>query len=198
MSALAIKGGKPLVGDKMVGKKWPIADDTDRQALNRVLESDTWCSGMHEKQTDAEVGKFEIAFAEYQVSKYGCAVTNGTTALDVSLRAGGINSGDEVIVPATSFVATAIAVTLNDAIPVFVDVDLETNGLLPEAVENAITEKTRAIIPVHSCGYPVDMKALGKLAKKHNLFIVEDCAHVHGTIWDGHKFPVSDFGAFSF
>ncbi len=198
MSALAIKGGKPLVGDKMVGKKWPIADDTDRQALNRVLESDTWCSGMHEKQTDAEVGKFEIAFAEYQGSKYGCAVTNGTTALDVSLRAGGINSGDEVIVPAASFVATAIAVTLNDAIPVFVDVDLETNGLLPEAVENAITEKTRAIIPVHSCGYPADMKALGKLAKKHNLFIVEDCAHVHGTIWDGHKFPVSDFGAFSF
>ena len=88
MGELAIKGGPPLVGDRRIGKKWPIADKTDRQALNRVLDSDTWCSGMHEKQTDAEVGKFEIAFAEYQGSEYGCAVTNGTTALDVSLRAG--------------------------------------------------------------------------------------------------------------
>ncbi len=198
MGQLAINGGKALLAGKTIGKSWPIYDDSDRQALIRALESGKWCSVWHKRQADSEVGKFEIAFAQYQGSEYGCAVTNGTTAIEIALRAGGIQPGDEVIVPAPSFIATAMAVSYVVAIPVFVDVDPETYTLSPESAESAITDWTRAIIPVHLGGYPADMEAICRVANRHDLLVIEDCAHVHGTIWDGHKFPVADMGTFSF
>jgi len=198
MANLAIKGGTPLLTGKTIGKPWPIFDDTDRQALNRVIESRKWCSVAFGKQTESEVGKFEIEFARYQGSAYGCAVTNGTTAIEVALRAGGIQPGDEVIVPAPSFIATAMAVSYVGAIPVFVDIDPETYTISPEAIQSAITAQTRAIIPVHLGGYPADMDDICQIAGEHGLLVIEDCAHVHGTIWDGHKFPVADMGTFSF
>ncbi len=198
MANLAIKDGKPLLEGKTIGKSWPLYDDTDRQALIRALESTKWCCTSHQKQSDSEVGKFEIAFAEYQDNEYGVAVTNGTTAIEVALRAGDIQPGDEVIVPAPSFIATAMAPSFVGAIPVFVDIDPETYTLSPAAFESAITAKTRAVIPVHLGGYPADMDAIGPIAEQHDLLVIEDCAHVHGTIFDGHKFPVSDMGTFSF
>lgn len=198
MANLAIKGGRPLLEGKTIGKSWPIYDDTDRQALIRALESGTWCSALHAKQADSEVGKFEIAFAQYQGCQYGCAVTNGTAALEVALRAGGIQPGDEVIVPAASFIATAMAVSAAGAIPVFVDIDPETYTISPQAIESAITPDTRAVMPVHLGGYPADMDEIGRLANQHGLLVIEDCAHVHGTEWDGQKFPVADLGTFSF
>ncbi len=198
MAQLAIKGGQPLLEAGTIGKSWPIYDDSDRQALIDVLESRKWCSISHEEQTDSQVGKFEIAFAQYQGTQYGCAVTNGTTAIEVALQAGGIEPGDEVIVPASSFIATAMAVSHVGAIPVFADIDSETYTLAPEAAEDAITRRTQAIIPVHIGGYPADMDEICCIANEHQLLVIEDCAHVHGTIWDGHKFPVADMGAFSF
>jgi len=101
-------------------------------------------------------------------------------------------------VPASSFVATATAVSTVGAVPVFVDIDPETYTLSPEAMKEAITGRTQAVIPVHLGGYPADMDEICHAAAQHGLVVVEDCAHVHGTVWDGHKFPVADMGAFSF
>ena len=94
MAQLALKGGQPLVQGNTIGQPWPLYDDTDRQALNRVIESRKWCSVIVGKQTESEVGTFEIEFARYQDNEYGSAVTNGTTAIEVALRAGGIERGD--------------------------------------------------------------------------------------------------------
>ncbi len=198
MAKLAAKGGEALLEGKTIGQPWPIYDETDAQALIRVLESGKWCSVVYEEQAECEVGKFEIEFARYQGSRYGCGVTNGTTAIEVALRASGIGAGDEVIVPAASFIATAMAVSALGAVPVFVDIDPETYTLAPEALADAITPKTRAVIPVHLGGYPADMDRIIALGQEHELVVIEDCAHVHGTIWDGHKFPVADMGTFSF
>jgi len=198
MAKLAVKGGRPLLEGKTIGKPWPLFDETDREALIRVLEGRVWCPVMCGDQSKSEVGGFEIEFARYQDARHGCAVTNGTTAIEVALLAGDVKPGDEVIVPAASFIATAMAVSHVGAVPVFVDVDAETYTLSPQAAEAAVTPKTRAIVPVHLGGYPADMEAIRRIAEKHALLVVEDCAHVHGTIWDGRKFPVTDMGTFSF
>jgi len=198
MPNLAIKGGRPLLAGKTVGKSWPVTGDGVRQALISTLDSGIWCYLYHEDPANSQVGKFERAFAQYQGSKHGCAVTNGTTAIEVALRAGGVQPGDEVIVPAASYIATAMAPSYNGAVPVLVDIDAETYTLVPEAVESAITARTKAIIPVHLGGYPADMEAICRIAEEHDLLVIEDCAHVHGTVWDGHKFPVADMGVFSF
>ena len=118
------------------------------------MESRIWCCVFHKRQADFEVSKFEVEFARYQDAKYACAVTNGTAALEVALRAGGIQPGDEVIVQAASFIATAMAVSYVGAIPVFVDIDPETYAISREAIQSAITAQTRAIIPVHLGGMP--------------------------------------------
>ena len=126
-------------------------------------------------------------------------VTNGTAALELAYRAGGVGLGDEVICPAATFVATSTAVNNIGGVPVFVDIDPETYDILPEAVEKAITKKTKAIAPVHLGGYPCDMDALCDIAKKHGLFIVEDCSHAHGSEWKGRKVgAIGDLGTFSF
>jgi len=198
MAKLAIKGGEALMKGKSIARPWPMYDETDREALIRALESRVWCCVSYGEQSQSEVGKFEIAFADYQDSKHGCAVTNGTTAIEVALLAADVSPGDEVIVPASSFIATAMAVSHVGAVPVFVDIDPETYTISPEAVENAITPKTRAVIPVHLGGYPADMTEICRIAGERGLTVIEDCAHVHGTIWDGRKFPVADMGTFSF
>ncbi len=198
MANLAIKGGTPLLAGKTVGKSWPVFGDDARQALVSTLDSGIWCCVVHEDPADSQVGKCERAFAQYQGSKHGCAVANGTAAIEVALRVGDVQPGDEVIIPAASFIATAMAPSYGGAVPVFVDIDAETYTMLPEAAETAITDRTRAIIPVHLGGYPADMEAICQIAEERDLLVVEDCAHVHGTEWDGHKFPVADMGTFSF
>jgi len=198
MAQLAIRGGEALLKDKTISQPWPMWDETDRRALIRALESGIWCCVLHNNQADSEVGKFEIEFARYQGARYGCAVTNGTTAIEVALHAGDIGPGDEVIVPACSFIATAMAVSYVGAVPVFVDIAPETYTIAPEAIEPAITPGTRAILPVHLGGYPADMDEICRIGATHELLVIEDCAHVQGTQWDGHKFPVADMGTFSF
>jgi dTDP-4-amino-4,6-dideoxygalactose transaminase len=191
MAILAINGGTPAVpGGLKV--KWPIFDDTDRQALLKVFESGSW-------NNKVQIEMFTSEFARYHDAKYGLALGSGTVGLETGLRAGGIEVGDEVIVPALTFVATAYAVTLVNAIPIFVDVHPDTYCLDPNAVESAITPKTRAILTVHYGGYPSDMDRLIEIAERHNLFIVEDCAHAHGTEWRGRKVgAIGSAGAFSF
>ena len=131
------------------------------------------------------VDSFESAFAEFCGTSHCVGVANGTDALILSLRALGIGSGDEVIVPAYTFIATAAAVTLAGAKPIFADISNLSLTLNPEVVEQAITPKTKAIIPVHLYGHPADMDALRSIAQSHNLDVIEDAAQAHGSLYKG-------------
>jgi perosamine synthetase len=145
------------------------------------------------------IERFESEFAEYCGCKYGVAVTSGTTALHLAVAAAGIGNGDEVLISASTNIATALAVIHNGAIPVPVDSEDETWNLNLELIDSLITSKTKAIIPVHLFGHPVDMDKLMEIAKKHNLVVIEDCAESHGATCRGRKTGgFGDMGCFSF
>lgn len=143
--------------------------------------------------------KFEEGFADYCGSRYGIAVSNGTAALHLALKALGIGEGYEVIVPDLTFVATASAVTYTNARPVPVDSDPKTWNINPDRIEEKITSRTKAIIPVHLYGHPCDMDPIMEIAKRHNLKVVEDAAEAHGARYKGKKVgSIGDVGCFSF
>lgn len=146
-----------------------------------------------------EVTEFENAFAAFTGAKWCVGVANGTDALELAFRALGIGAGDEVIIPAHTFVATAIGVMRAGARPVLVDVDAETLLIDPERVEAAITQRTRALCPVHLYGRLCELRALGEIAEKHKLLIVEDAAQAHGANHCGLSAGTfGDVGCFSF
>lgn len=154
----------------------------------------TWISS-----TGQYITRFEREFSEFCNRKHGVAVSNGTAALHLALVALGIGPGDEVIVPDFTFAASANAVLHSGAKPVLVDVNLEYWTIDPSEVEKAITPRTKAIMPVHIYGQPCDMNAIMKIAKKHRLFVVEDCAEAHGAEFNGKKVgSFGDVGCFSF
>jgi dTDP-4-amino-4,6-dideoxygalactose transaminase len=132
-----------------------------------------------------DVAKLEEEFAAYCGARYAVGVDSGLSALELSLRALGIGSGDEVIVPAHTFTATAAAVTFAGATPVFVDVDPQTWGIDPARIESAITSRTKAILPVHLYGLPADMNMILGLAEKYHLMVVEDACQAHGAKYRG-------------
>jgi dTDP-4-amino-4,6-dideoxygalactose transaminase len=192
MNKLAILGGTPIREKDF--PKWPQYDQHERQALLDVLESEVWW-----RTPGTRTKAFEEAFAAHHSAKYGIACTNGTAAIEVVLAALGIGLGDEVIVPNFTFVATASAVLLHGAMPVLVDLDPHTYCIDPALAEAAITDRTKAIIAVHLAGYPAEMGALKAIAEKHNLALLEDCAHAHGAEWHGQKVGTfGQAGTFSF
>jgi len=173
---------------------WPVFGDSDEQRLVRALRSGKWG-----KLNGEEVAEFERRFAAMHHCKHAVGVVNGTVSLRIALMAMGIKAEEEVIVPPYTFLATATAVVEANAVPVFADIELETFNLDPQAVEAAITPKTRAIIPVHMAGQPADMDALMAVAKKHNLIVIEDAAHAHGALYRGRGVgSVGHLGSFSF
>ena len=191
MGKLALNGGEPVV-KRTLGRQWPIFDEKEEKALLEVLRSGEW----NRRDKVDEVG---AAFAAYQDAKYAVPLANGTVALQCALKAAGVNAGDEVIVPALTFVATATSVVLVNAVPVMVDIDPLTYNISPEAIEAAITPKTKAIIPVHNGGYPADMDAIMEIANKYGLRVIEDCAHAHGSQWRGRGVgSIGHLGTFSF
>ena len=145
------------------------------------------------------VTQFEDAFAKYCGVKYGVAVCNGTVAIHLALAALGIGKGDEVIIPSFTMIATAFAVCYTGAKPVFVDADKDTWNIDVTKIEDKITSHTKAIIPVHIFGNPCDMNTICSIAKKHNLYIIEDAAEAHGAEFNGKKTgSFSDIASFSF
>jgi dTDP-4-amino-4,6-dideoxygalactose transaminase len=132
-----------------------------------------------------EMKEFEAEFAAYCGAKHGVGVANGTEALFLALVALGIGPGDEVIVPSNTFIATAAAVSHAGATPIFVDCDPETYCIDPAKVKSAVTDKTKAIMPVHLYGHPADMDAIMSIARANGLKVVEDCAQAHGTHYNG-------------
>jgi len=145
------------------------------------------------------LSEFEQRFAEFCGCKYGVAVSNGTTALHLAVDAAGVQPGDEVLVSASTNIATALCVAHNNAIPVPVDSENTTWNLDLDLIENLITQKTRAIIPVHLYGHPVDMDRLMEIARKYNLIVIEDAAEAHGATVRGRKVgSFGDMACFSF
>lgn len=146
-----------------------------------------------------EMKAFETEFAAYCGAAHGVGVANGTEALFLALKALGIGPGDEVIVPANTFIATAAAVCHAGATPVFVDIDSDTYCIDPAKISGAITEKTKAIMPVHLYGHPADMGAIMNIARSNGLKVVEDCAQAHGTQYKGKQVgSIGDAAGFSF
>lgn len=191
MAKLAINGGKPIREKPF--PSWPIFNEEEMKALKNVLESGAWGIGGARKK------EFEEKFSSYQDAKYGVAVTNGTAALEIALRACGIGCGDEVITTPYTFMATATAILYVNAIPVFVDIEPDTYNIDPRKVEDAITEKTKAILPVHIGGRPANMDELLKIAEKNNLYIIEDACQAWGSEWKGRRVgAIGNIGAFSF
>src|SRR5688572_26622309 len=156
---LALLGGSPVRAKPFA--RWPIFGEAEEQRLLRTLRSGDWG-----RLDGDEVSQFEHRFAAMHGCRHAVAVANGTVALRIALLAAGIRAGAEVIVPPYTFVATATAVLEANAVPVFVDIDLDTFNLDPAAVDAAITTKTRAIIPVHFAGQPADMDAITALAAR--------------------------------
>ena len=147
----------------------------------------------------AYIDAFESRFAAYCGTKYALTVSNGTVGLHLVLVAYGVGSGDEVIVPDLTFVATANSVRMAQAIPVMVDVCRETYCIDPEQVLRAITPRTKAIMPVHLYGHPANMSALREIAREHRLHLIEDAAEAHGASIDGIRAgALGDCGVFSF
>lgn len=170
----------------------PIIGQEERAAADRVLSSGMLVSGK-------EVRGFEEEFAEYVGAAHGIAVGSGTAALHVGLLAAGVGAGDEVIVPSFTFAATANAVRLIGADPVFVDIEDRTYSITAELVEQALTDRTVAVMPVHLFGHPALMSELSEVANAKGIMLIEDAAQAHGAMVDGRPVgALGDFAAFSF
>jgi dTDP-4-amino-4,6-dideoxygalactose transaminase len=193
MPELAINGGTPV--RRSPYPDWPAPDQTYEAAVRDVVRSGRW-GGFPEPGPNAEA--FEAAFAAYQGAAHGIAMMNGTVTMEVALKALDIGWGDEVIVPALTFAATAYAPMSAGALPVIVDVEPATWCIDPDQVEAAITDRTRAIIPVHLGHQMSDMDRIMDIASRHGLAVIEDCAHAHGQRWrDAGAGCIGTFGSFS-
>lgn len=167
----------------------PLVGDEERAAVDAVLASGMLAQG-------SEVAAFETEFAEVLLDgRHAVAVNSGTSGLHLGLLAAGVGPGDEVIVPSFTFAATANAVALTGATPVFADIELDHFCLDPDAVRAAVTERTVGIMPVHLYGHPADMSGLAALATERGLMLFEDAAQAHGARWQGQR--VGTFGQFA-
>ncbi|RAP44427.1 DegT/DnrJ/EryC1/StrS aminotransferase family protein [uncultured Methanosphaera sp.] len=176
----------------MINIAKPIIHDEEIEAVTEVLKSGMLAQG-------PKVDQFQKEFAKYVEAEYGVATSSGTTALHTALVASGIKAGDEVITTPFTFAATSNSVLYTGATPVFADIDPKTFTLDPAKVEEAITDKTKAILPVHLYGQSADMDPILELAEEHDLTVIEDAAQAHGTTYKGKKVgSLGDFGCFSF
>lgn len=170
----------------------PLEKELDKElrgAFERVYTRSWYIEGVEDKE-------FEKAFANYCGTKYCVGCGNGLDALVLALKALGVGAGDEVLVPSNTYIATALAVTYVGATPVFVEPDIRTFNINPDNIEKAITGKTKAIMPVHLYGQPCDMDRIVEIARKRNLFIVEDCAQAHGATYTSKDGSVTRIGTF--
>ena len=176
---LALHDGERTVPEGLV-QPWPHVTEADQQAVMDVFES-----ARITEQQRIQSECLTTEWAEYMGVKYCIPVNSGTAALHMCVAAVGIEPGDEVIVPAFTFWASAAAVLHHNAIPVFVDIHPKTYCIDPTLIEAKITERTKAIMPVHIHGMPADMDAVQKIAEKHNLKVIEDVAQAHGARYKG-------------
>ena len=188
---LAIKGGPKAVPDEVV-RQWPYILPEDKQAVLRAMDY-----GLRSDDTP-QIDALEREWAAYVGAEHCLATNSGTAALHLCVAGAGIGPGDEVLVPAYTFVASGTAVLHNNAIPVFVDVEPETWNIDPRKIRQAITPHTRAIMPVHLNGYPADVDEIRAIAEEHDLAVIEDACQAHGARYKGRKTgTLGDAAAFS-
>ena len=173
---------------------WPSYTSEEADAAHKVLLSNKvnyW--------TGSECREFEKEFAVWSNSKYAIALGNGTLALDSAFKALNITAGDEVIVTARTYIASVTSIVNAKAIPIFVDVDLNSQNITPESIRSKITNKTKAIVCVHLAGWPCEMDGIMDLAKEFNLFVIEDCSQAHGAMYKGKSVgSIGNIGCWSF
>ncbi len=176
----------------MINIAKPIISDEEIEAVTEVLKSGILAQG-------SKVEQFQNEFAEYVEAKYGIATSSGTTALHTALVAAGVGKGDEVITTPFTFAATSNSILYSDAKPIYADINPKTFNLDPEKIEEKITDKTKAIMPVHLYGQPADMDPILEIAEKHDLIVIEDAAQAHGSTYKNKKIgSIGDLGCFSF
>ncbi|OCA85973.1 glutamine--scyllo-inositol aminotransferase [Bacillus sp. FJAT-27225] len=192
LDKLAISGGSPVRTKPF--PDWPIFGKEEEEMILEVVRSGKWGGTNRNK-----LPELERKFADLHQAAYAISTVNGTLGITVALQAAGVNPGDEVIMPPYTFIATATAALIFGAIPVFVDVEEDTLSLDPEKIEEAITSKTKAILPVHIAGAPANMTEINRIAKKHQLVVIEDAAQAVGAEWE-HKRAgaLGDLASFSF
>ncbi len=189
---LAINGGEKCV---MKTFPWPVFDESDVEAVTAIAKSGEWAN----PDCGGYVERAEREFAAFCGSRFALSCVNGSVALRLALIATGVRPGDEVIVPPYTFIATASIVLEANCVPVFVDIDPDTYNLDASRIEAAITDRTKAIIPVHFAGQACDMDSIMAIAQKHNLVVIEDAAHAHGAEYKGKKLgTIGQAGCFSF
>ena len=193
LSQLALLGGAPVASQPLSAPPWPPVSDAGEAALIEIYRNRNWSfGGPHEL-------RFAREFAASHDAEFGVFMANGTVTLQCALGAYGIGVGDEVIIPALTWPATAMAVLYLGATPVFADIEAGSLCLDPQAFEAAITPRTKAVIPVHIYGSMANLDEIIAIAKKHDLVVVEDCAHAHGGKWRGKGLGSwGDVGSFSF
>jgi len=191
MTQLAINGGTRTVPEGTI-KPWPPIDDTDRQAVCASLAGTNHAFGPNCVALQQE-------FAAWNGNRFAVATNSGTAALHMCLAAVGCGCADEVIVPAYSWSSSATCVLHHNAIPVFVDIDFDTMNIDPAKIEQAISERTKALIVVHLHGLPAEMDKILHIARRHNLAVIEDACQAHGAVYRGRKVgTIGDCAAFSF
>lgn len=189
---LALLGGRAVRERPFTS--WPIFGEPEEARVLGALRSGRWG-----RLDGNEVTEFEQRFAAMHGCQHGVSVVNGTVSLRLGLMAAGLDAESEVIIPPYTFFSTASAVVEANMVPVFADIDLRTFNLDPQAVEAAITPRTRALIPVHFAGQVADMDAIMAIAKKHNLLVIEDAAHAHGASYRNRPAgSLGDLASFSF
>ena len=173
---------------------WPSFTEEEANAVRDVLLSNKvnyW--------TGQECREFECEFAGFSDSQYAIAVANGTVALDLALKALGIGEGDEVIVTPRTFLASVSSIVTAGAVPVFADVDTDSQNITPETVRKVLSPRTRAIVCVHLAGWPCDMNGFMALAEERGLYVIEDCAQAHGSMFEGRSVgSIGHVGCWSF
>lgn len=173
---------------------WPSFTEEEANAVREVLLSNKvnyW--------TGQECREFEREFAAWAETKYAVALANGTVALDLALKVLQVGEGDEVVVASRTFLASASSIVNAGAVPVFADVDPDSQAVTAESIAAVLTPRTRAIICVHLAGWPCDMDPIMTLAKEHQLFVIEDCAQAHGALYKGRPVgSIGHIGAWSF
>ena len=173
---------------------WPSYTEEEADAVRRIL-----LSNQVNQWTGQAVGQFESDFAEYCGAEHALAVSNGTVALEIALRALNIGPGHEVIVTPRSFIASAASVVAVGAVPVFVDVDADSELITPESIAPALSDRTRAILCVHLAGWACDLDGLKQLVEGRDIAIVEDCAQAHGGRYKGRPLgAIADVACWSF
>jgi dTDP-4-amino-4,6-dideoxygalactose transaminase len=174
-------------------RRWPVLTDAEREAVRRVLDRGVLSGG-----GAPEIRALEADFAAFVGTRFCLATNSGTSALHIALAAAGVGPGDEVIVPAVSFIATAQAVLHQGAVPVFADIDQKTYNIDPGEIATRITPRTRAIVPVHLHGLPADMETISAIAAEAGITVIEDAAQAHGAHYHGRNVgSLGDMAAFS-